>query len=53
MKVYRIVYTIFIASGHSCKWIKVNLRNLIYRYNACGGITVCYKQQIQNVTLVQ
>jgi len=38
MKLYRIVYAIFIANGHGCKWIKVNLRNLIHTYNTCGGI---------------
>jgi len=30
MKLYGIVYAIFIASGRGYTWIKVSLRNLIY-----------------------
>jgi len=52
MKLHRIVYAIFIASGYGCKWIKVMSQLEKFDiYNACGG-----KQQLTNmlkVTLVQ
>jgi len=59
MKLYRIVYAIFIASGHGHKWHGLKSTWEIwylYIYNACGGITACYKQQLTNmlkVTLIQ